>query len=124
MGDGGSDRNRGHVHTIVALSFPCNFVLCKFLLMLIPNQYSQQAFVDKTFLHVVWLCWFDCLILFQRSAQEYFQICNPFQWGCKNKSSIPSMTKSMVAYFCHYLSDNYVDLSDLYVDLSDVMSTC
>ena len=24
----------------------------------------------------------------------------------------------MVAYFCHYLSDNYVDLSDLYVDLS------
>ena len=32
---------------------------------------------------------------------------------------------SMVAYFCHHLSDNYVDLSDLfvlsdrYVDLSD-----
>ena len=26
---------------------------------------------------------------------------------------------SMVAYFCHYLSDNYVDLSDNYVDLSD-----
>ena len=25
----------------------------------------------------------------------------------------------MVAYFCHHLSDNYVDLSDLYVDLSD-----
>ena len=25
----------------------------------------------------------------------------------------------MVAYFCHYLSDNYVDLSDNYVDLSD-----
>ena len=25
---------------------------------------------------------------------------------------------SMVAYFCHHLSDNYVDLSDLYVDLS------
>ena len=24
----------------------------------------------------------------------------------------------MVAYFCHHLSDNYVDLSDLYVDLS------
>ena len=22
----------------------------------------------------------------------------------------------MVAYFCHHLSDNYVDLSDLYVD--------
>ena len=34
---------------------------------------------------------------------------------------------SMVAYFCHHLSDNYVDLSvlcvvlsDLYVDLSDL----
>ena len=26
---------------------------------------------------------------------------------------------SMVAYFCHHLSDNYVDLSDNYVDLSD-----
>ena len=24
----------------------------------------------------------------------------------------------MVAYFCHHLSDNYVDLSDLYVDSS------
>ena len=28
--------------------------------------------------------------------------------------------KSMVAYFCHHLSDNYVDLSDIYVDLSDL----
>ena len=27
---------------------------------------------------------------------------------------------SMVAYFCHHLSDLYVDLSDLYVDLSDL----
>ena len=26
----------------------------------------------------------------------------------------------MVAYFCHHLSDNYVDLSDLYVNLSDL----
>ena len=26
---------------------------------------------------------------------------------------------TMVAYFCHHLSDNYVDLSDIYVDLSD-----
>ena len=26
----------------------------------------------------------------------------------------------MVGYFCHHLSDNYVDLSDLYVDLSDL----
>ena len=26
----------------------------------------------------------------------------------------------MVAYFCHHLSDNYVDLSDLYVNLSDI----
>ena len=26
----------------------------------------------------------------------------------------------MVAYFCHYLSDNYVVLSDLYVVLSDL----
>ena len=27
---------------------------------------------------------------------------------------------SMMAYFCHHLSDNYVDLSDIYVDLSDL----
>ena len=27
--------------------------------------------------------------------------------------------KCMVAYFCHHLSENYVDLSDLYVYLSD-----
>ena len=26
----------------------------------------------------------------------------------------------MVAYFCHHLSENYVDLSDHYVDLSDL----
>ena len=26
----------------------------------------------------------------------------------------------IVAYFCHYLSDNYVDSSDLYVVLSDI----
>ena len=26
----------------------------------------------------------------------------------------------MVAYFCHHLSDNYVDLTDLYVVLSDL----
>ena len=26
----------------------------------------------------------------------------------------------MVAYFCHHLSDNYVDLSDLYVVMSDL----
>ena len=26
----------------------------------------------------------------------------------------------MVAYFCHHLSDNNVDLSDNYVDLSDL----
>ena len=26
----------------------------------------------------------------------------------------------MVAYFCHHLSDNYVDLADLYVVLSDL----
>ena len=25
----------------------------------------------------------------------------------------------MVAYFCHHVWDNYVDLSDLYVELSD-----
>ena len=31
----------------------------------------------------------------------------------------------MVAYFCHHLSDNYVDLSDLYVVLSQIfMLTC
>ena len=27
---------------------------------------------------------------------------------------------TMVAYFCHHLSDNYVDLSEIYVDLSDL----
>ena len=26
----------------------------------------------------------------------------------------------MVAYFCHHLSDSYVDLSDVYVVLSDL----
>ena len=26
----------------------------------------------------------------------------------------------MVAYFCHHLSDNYVDLSDLFIVLSDI----
>ena len=30
------------------------------------------------------------------------------------------ISNPMVAYFCHHLSDNYVDLSDLYVDLSDL----
>ena len=31
-----------------------------------------------------------------------------------------SQLVTMVAYFCHHLSDNYVDLSDLYVVLSDL----
>ena len=31
-----------------------------------------------------------------------------------------NITLLMVAYFCHHLSDNYVDLSDNYVDLSDL----
>ena len=30
------------------------------------------------------------------------------------------VVRNMVAYFCHHLSDNYVDLSDLYVVLSDL----
>ena len=32
----------------------------------------------------------------------------------------PTDLALMVAYFCHHLSDNYVDLSDNYVDLSDL----
>ena len=27
------------------------------------------------------------------------------------------IVKAMMAYCCHHLSDNYVDLSDLYIDL-------
>ena len=34
--------------------------------------------------------------------------------------SLISSVIIMVAYFCHYLSDYYVDLSDNYVDLSDL----
>ena len=30
------------------------------------------------------------------------------------------IVKAMMAYFCHHLSDNYVDLSDLYVVFSDL----
>ena len=30
----------------------------------------------------------------------------------------PANIKNIVAYFCHHLSENYLDLSDLYVDLS------
>ena len=33
---------------------------------------------------------------------------------------LPKNRKSMVAYFGHHLSDDYVDLSDLYVVLSDL----
>ena len=33
------------------------------------------------------------------------------------------LAKSMVAYFCHHFSDNYVDLSDLYADLSIIYVT-
>ena len=36
----------------------------------------------------------------------------------KKYSTIDFLKKSMVAYFCHHLSDNFVDFSDLYVDLS------
>ena len=31
-----------------------------------------------------------------------------------------SFPETMDAYFCHHLSDNYVDLSDRYVDLSGI----
>ena len=33
---------------------------------------------------------------------------------------LPKKSLGMVAYFCHHLSDNYVDLPDLYVVLSDL----
>ena len=33
---------------------------------------------------------------------------------------LKGMYEFMVAYFCHHLSDNYVDLSGIYVDLSDL----
>ena len=36
----------------------------------------------------------------------------------ENKKTLKILLRCMVAYFCHHLSDNYVDLSDLYVDLS------
>ena len=42
-------------------------------------------------------------------------------WGHK---ATDCRSQVIVAYLCHHLSDNYVDLSDLYVDLSDIMSTC
>ena len=38
----------------------------------------------------------------------------------KCNSSMFFLSVVMVAYFCHQLSDNYVDLSDLYVVLSDL----
>ena len=38
----------------------------------------------------------------------------------REKSNQNEKKKTMVAYFCHHLSDNYVDLSDVYVDLSDL----
>ena len=34
--------------------------------------------------------------------------------------SFKQIVLCMVVYFCHHLSDNYVDLSDIYVDLSDL----
>ena len=34
------------------------------------------------------------------------------------ESCYSNTEQCMVAYFCHHLSDNYVDLSDLYVNLS------
>ena len=36
----------------------------------------------------------------------------------KQRMTVNDWLYSMVAYFCHHLSDNYVDLSDLYIDLS------
>ena len=38
----------------------------------------------------------------------------------ENKKTLKILLRCMVAYFCHHLSDNYVDLSDLYVVLSDL----
>ena len=45
--------------------------------------------------------------LFALNTKLYLNNC-----GCE--------VRNMVAYFCHHLSDNYVDLSDLYVVLSDL----
>ena len=39
-------------------------------------------------------------------------------WTNQFKEKNKKNKKYMVEYFCHHLSDNYVDLSDLYVDLS------
>ena len=37
----------------------------------------------------------------------------------KSRSLISYQHLYMVAYFCHHLSDHYVDLSENYVDLTD-----
>ena len=41
-------------------------------------------------------------------------------WNTSENTYLKADVHVMVAYFCHYLSDNYVDLSDIYVDLSDL----
>ena len=41
------------------------------------------------------------------------------QFKPENKVNNAFHLRHMVAYFCHHLSDNYVDLSDNHVDLSD-----
>ena len=43
-----------------------------------------------------------------------------FIWSNIELATCSNLLVSMVAYFCHYFSDNYVDLSDIFVDLSDL----
>ena len=40
--------------------------------------------------------------------------------GTRGRTNRKSEQKSMGAYSCHHLSDNYVELSDLYVVFSDL----
>ena len=52
------------------------------------------------------------------SNYDFQELSETHDYYSDTKTFGENSQNSMVAYFCHYLSDNYVDLSDLYVDSS------
>ena len=91
-----------------------------------PGNYLICSVTWKVFLR--WHISAITCQIFMLNCQIFMLTCHLFicsKLNLKNVFLRKRITAScccviMVAYFCHHLSDNHVDLSDLYVVLSDL----
>ena len=65
---------------------------------------------------LIWFFFRSWFFKWYYNINVHWQVC--FILILRSYYTINPIWEGMVAYFCHHLSDNYLDLSGLYVDLS------